>query len=141
MEETKVAVTAAEGEGFTSSVKVVVWVCFVVCAVVMVLSLLGIFLYAPIAGWFGSPYSSITLLNPILVRSVFALGTVVYAFATWGCYLMLKARRKGFKIFVVPAVMLYGASLIFVFNNLIILQLLIITITLLSTAFQIKKLS
>lgn len=113
-------------------------VCGVMCGAVALVSLLSLFFYASFAQWLGEPLNGITRLNPLLVRSMFASAILVYSFALLGCIMMWRRKRKGYKVFAIPAFLLFAASLIFVFSPLILLQLLILAASLLILSLYLK---
>lgn len=120
-------------------VRLILGVCLFMCAGVTLVSLLSVFFYARFALWLGQPYDGLTRLDPLLIRIMFLSGALIYAVATTGCILMWRGKRKGFRIFAIPAFLLFGASLVFVFSPLSIIQLSILAITLLTLSLYLKE--
>lgn len=111
--------------------RITLGVCLTMCGAVAVISLLSVFFYPFFAAWMGQPYDGLLRMNHWMIRSLFLGSTVIYSVAGLGCLMMWQRKKKGYRVFAVPAFMLFGASLFFVFSPLSVLQLIILTATLL----------
>lgn len=88
-------------------------------------SLLCVFFYQYFVTWIGQPYDGLLRLNPWLMRPVFLAGTLFYLLPAWGCWRMWRGLKGGFRIYVIPALMVFAAALFFVFNVMNLLQVIL----------------
>lgn len=103
-------------------VRLTLWLNLVWALGLVLCSLLCVFFYQTFAEWMGQPYDGLLRMSPVLMRSVFLAGALFYMVPAWACWRMRNGIARGFWLYAVPALMVFGAALVFVFNILNLVQ-------------------